>query len=142
MLIPPKIIVIFNHPHSIPTSLSIPSGPPRQYRTRTMLCMPIRDNYANVVAVVQAINKLDGVFTMTDELLLTSVAIQARFQMAGNHFRQLQASMLEIIHHAFFTTHHTLSRVEYQALFFHHMSMFAKEELQQYVSQPPCIFRL
>jgi hypothetical protein len=52
------------------------SLPPSQYRTRTMLCMPIRDNYANVVAVVQAINKLDGVFTMTDELLLTSVAIQ------------------------------------------------------------------
>jgi GAF domain-containing protein len=55
------------------------------YRTRTMLCMPIRDNYSNVVAVVQAINKLDGVFTLTDELLLTSVAIQS-----GNILRRAQ----------------------------------------------------
>ena len=49
-----------------------------------MLCMPIRDNYANVVAVVQAINKLDGVFTMTDELLLTSVAIQVCACVCGD----------------------------------------------------------
>jgi hypothetical protein len=93
----PHIIIV----NVQPTHPFHPTSPPRQYRTRTMLCMPIRDNYANVVAVVQAINKLDGVFTMTDELLLTSVAIQARFQMAGNHFRQLQASMLVINHHAF-----------------------------------------
>ncbi len=50
-----------------------------------MLCMPIRDNYGNVVAVVQAINKLDGIFTVTDELLLTSVAIQS-----GNVLRRAQ----------------------------------------------------
>jgi hypothetical protein len=90
-----------------------------------MLCMPIRDNYANVVAVVQAINKLDGVFTMTDELLLTSVAIQARYQMDGSQsFPSIKSEYAR--DQASCVFHHKLFRVEYQAIFFT-MGVFAEE---------------
>jgi len=42
------------------------------YRTKTILCMPIRDSQNQVVGVLQMINKLYGVFTQNDVQLLQS----------------------------------------------------------------------
>jgi adenylate cyclase len=46
------------------------------YRTRTILCMPVRDTTGTIIAVLQVLNKLDGVFTTEDEELLRAFASQ------------------------------------------------------------------
>ncbi|MBI4866176.1 MAG: GAF domain-containing protein [Candidatus Wallbacteria bacterium] len=47
------------------------------YRTRTILCMPIRNNSGEVMGVTQLINKKKGVFTPDDEQLLQAFSAQA-----------------------------------------------------------------
>jgi adenylate cyclase len=47
------------------------------YRTRTILCAPIRDGQGAVVGVAQVLNKTGGPFTRDDEELLTALSAQA-----------------------------------------------------------------
>lgn len=42
------------------------------YRTRTILCMPLKGADGNVIAVIQLINKATGVFTEEDEEMMNS----------------------------------------------------------------------
>ena len=46
------------------------------YRTRTILCLPVRDTAGTIVAVMQVLNKRAGVFTRDDEDLLRTFASQ------------------------------------------------------------------
>eukprot|EP00753_Platysulcus_tardus_P015282 PLAT4950.1.p1 GENE.PLAT4950.1~~PLAT4950.1.p1 ORF type:complete len:1050 (-),score=476.69 PLAT4950.1:90-3218(-) len=56
------------------------------YRTKTVLCMPVRDDRGVVIAVIQAINKLDGTpYSSVDTELLGSIAA-----CAGSELRKLQ----------------------------------------------------
>lgn len=41
------------------------------YRTRSMLCMPVRGTDGTVVGVIQLINKADGPFTGEDEDIMS-----------------------------------------------------------------------
>ena len=50
------------------------------YHTKTILCMPVKDRDGSVVAVIQAINKIGGVFTQDDEDFLR--ALSAQIQLA------------------------------------------------------------
>ena len=47
------------------------------YRTRSLLCMPIRDREGSVAGVVQVLNKRRGTFTAEDEELLAVLGSQA-----------------------------------------------------------------
>lgn len=47
------------------------------YRTKTMLCQPIKDKNEKIVGVFQLINKKDGVFTKKDEEMLNALSIHA-----------------------------------------------------------------
>jgi adenylate cyclase len=47
------------------------------YRTRTILCMPLRNATGSVIGVMQCLNKADGVFTSEDENLLGALCSQA-----------------------------------------------------------------
>lgn len=47
------------------------------YRTKTMLCQPIKDKNDKIVGVFQLINKKDGVFTKKDEEMLSALSIHA-----------------------------------------------------------------
>ena len=47
------------------------------YRTRTILCMPIRDTDGTLVGVTQVINKRAGRFTAADERMLAAISAQA-----------------------------------------------------------------
>ncbi|HZR99698.1 MAG TPA: GAF domain-containing protein [Chloroflexota bacterium] len=47
------------------------------YRTRTILCMPLRNTSGAVIGVMQCLNKRDGVFTAEDEELLGALCSQA-----------------------------------------------------------------
>jgi len=47
------------------------------YRTRSMLCVPMRSPKRDIIGVVQVLNKQEGYFTVDDEHLLTALAGQA-----------------------------------------------------------------
>jgi signal transduction histidine kinase len=47
------------------------------YRTRSILCMPMRNNLGATIGVIQVLNKKDGPFTTEDEALLGALASQA-----------------------------------------------------------------
>ncbi len=47
------------------------------YRTRTILCMPLRNNQGQIIGVTQMINKHDGIFDKEDEELLNAFSAQA-----------------------------------------------------------------
>ncbi|MBI3968168.1 MAG: GAF domain-containing protein, partial [Chloroflexi bacterium] len=53
------------------------------YHTRTILCMPMRDEHGRVVGVVQCLNKSDGIFTEDDEDLLGALASQANIALSN-----------------------------------------------------------
>jgi len=44
------------------------------YRTRNILCVPMKNPKGDVLGVIQAINRSDGIFTEADTEMLTSVA--------------------------------------------------------------------
>jgi signal transduction histidine kinase len=47
------------------------------YRTRTILCLPMRDRTGEILGVFQVLNRRDGTFGKEDEELLAAVASQA-----------------------------------------------------------------
>jgi adenylate cyclase len=47
------------------------------YRTRTILCMPMRNRQGKILGVLQVLNKRKGVFTADDEEMLEAFASQA-----------------------------------------------------------------
>lgn len=47
------------------------------YRTKTILCMPVKETDGKILGVIQVLNKKDGIFTDEDEQLLSSFAVQA-----------------------------------------------------------------
>ncbi len=55
------------------------------YRTRTILCMPIRNERNEIVGVMQVLNKKDGVFTEEDEKLLDALGSQTAISLANAH---------------------------------------------------------
>lgn len=47
------------------------------YRTRTILCTPLRDASGTIIGVLQVLNKKSGLFSRADEELMNAVASQA-----------------------------------------------------------------
>ena len=47
------------------------------YRTRNILCMPMRDSEGQTIGVTQVINKQGGPFTAADERMLAALSAQA-----------------------------------------------------------------
>ncbi len=47
------------------------------YRTKTILCVPVRNKAGTVVGALQVLNKWDGIFTPADEEMLDALASQA-----------------------------------------------------------------
>ncbi len=69
-------------PLNIPEAYDDPrfnQGVDRQtgYRTRTILCMPVRNKAGSIVGALQVLNKRAGVFTPADEEMLDALASQA-----------------------------------------------------------------
>lgn len=60
------------------------------YRTKTILCMPVKDTDGKILGVIQVLNKKDGIFTSEDEELLSSFAVQASIAIKNaNLFEQV-----------------------------------------------------
>lgn len=43
------------------------------YKTKTILCMPIKNNNKEIIGAFQVLNKIDGIFTKNDEDLLIAI---------------------------------------------------------------------
>ncbi len=63
------------------------------YKTTTILCKPIHAVDGRIVGVLQAINKKDGIFTNTDDEVMTMLSTQAGVALQNaNLFRSSEAS--------------------------------------------------
>lgn len=61
------------------------------YRTTTILCMPIKFTDGRILGVLQAINKRDAIFGVTDELIMGQLATQAGIALQNsNSFRSTE----------------------------------------------------
>lgn len=47
------------------------------YRTRSIMCVPMKNHHGRTLGVIQVLNKRDGYFTVDDESLLSALASQA-----------------------------------------------------------------
>jgi adenylate cyclase len=54
------------------------------YRTRTILCMPLRNEKGEIVGVMQVLNKREGVFTEEDEQLLDALGSQTTIALENS----------------------------------------------------------
>jgi len=54
------------------------------YRTRSILCMPLRNEKHEIVGVMQVLNKKDGVFTEEDEKLLDALGSQTAIALENS----------------------------------------------------------
>lgn len=66
------------------------------YRTKTILCMPVINKSGDVIGVTQTINKLDGIFTKKDEARLRAFTAQAAISLEN---AQLFDDVLKIKNH-------------------------------------------
>ncbi len=58
------------------------------YRTKTILCTPIKDKNGKIVGVFQLINKKDGPFTKKDEEMLNAISIHASIAIQNARMAQ------------------------------------------------------
>ncbi len=54
------------------------------YRTRTILCMPLRNEKSEIVGVMQVLNKKEGIFTEEDEQLLDALGSQTAIALENS----------------------------------------------------------
>jgi signal transduction histidine kinase len=68
------------------------------YRTRSILCMPMRNSLGNIIGVVQVLNKQDGPFTEEDEALLSALASQASVSIENSKlYHSVVAKNVELL---------------------------------------------
>lgn len=61
------------------------------YKTRTILCMPIKNNNQEIIGAFQVLNKHNGLFTKSDEDLLTAIGGSASIALENAQlFKQQQ----------------------------------------------------
>ncbi|HKA87390.1 MAG TPA: GAF domain-containing sensor histidine kinase [Haliangiales bacterium] len=68
------------------------------YRTRSILCMPMKNNHGATIGVIQVLNKHDGPFSSEDEALLAALAGQAGLAIENSKlFHSVVAKNLDLI---------------------------------------------
>lgn len=65
------------------------------YRTKTILCMPIKNFNQEIIGVFQVLNKFDETFTIDDEDLLVAIASSAGISLENARLFEKQRQMLE-----------------------------------------------
>ncbi len=59
-----------------------------RFRTKSVLCMPIRTRLREIIGVVQVINKREGPFIVEDEVLLSGIASHAAIALENAQLRE------------------------------------------------------
>lgn len=65
------------------------------YRTKTILCMPIKNFNQEIIGVFQVLNKFDETFTIDDEDLLVAIASSAGISLENAQLFEKQQKMIE-----------------------------------------------
>lgn len=65
------------------------------YKTKTILCMPIKNFNQEIIGVFQVLNKFDETFTIDDEDLLVAIASSAGISLENAQLFEKQNKMLE-----------------------------------------------
>ena len=65
------------------------------YKTKTILCMPIKNLQQKIIGAFQVLNKLDGYFTEEDEDLLVAIGSSAGIALENAQLFKTQQKMLE-----------------------------------------------
>ena len=65
------------------------------YRTKTILCMPIKNFNQEIIGVFQVLNKFDETFTIDDEDLLIAIASSAGISLENAQLFEEQNKMIE-----------------------------------------------
>lgn len=63
------------------------------YKTKTMLCMPIKNNNQEIIGAFQVLNKLNGVFTKGDEDLLVAIGGSASIALENAQLFEQQKEL-------------------------------------------------
>ena len=63
------------------------------YKTRTILCMPIKNNNQEIIGAFQVLNKHNGLFTKSDEDLLTAIGGSASIALENAQLFQQQQEL-------------------------------------------------
>jgi adenylate cyclase len=66
------------------------------YRTRSILCMPMKNREGRIIGVFQVLNKQNGVFTIADEHLLAAFAAQAAIAITNARLNEELRKRMEI----------------------------------------------
>jgi len=68
------------------------------YRTRSTLCVPMKNHHGRTIGVVQVLNKRDGYFTPDDEAMLSALASQAAVSIENSKlFLSVVAKNIELL---------------------------------------------
>lgn len=65
------------------------------YRTKTILCMPVRDSSSSIIGVLQVLNKEPGVFTAEDEELLGTLGTHAAVALGNASLMEARRKEIE-----------------------------------------------
>jgi HD-GYP domain-containing protein (c-di-GMP phosphodiesterase class II) len=65
------------------------------YKTKTILCMPIKNHNQEIIGAFQVLNKIGGIFTDDDEELLVAIGSSAGISIVNAQLFQKQQQMLE-----------------------------------------------
>jgi len=63
------------------------------YHTKTILCMPIKNNNQEIIGAFQVLNKVDGVFTQNDEDLLVAIGGSASIALENAQLFEQQKEL-------------------------------------------------
>ncbi len=63
------------------------------YRTKTILCMPIKNNNQEIIGAFQVLNKVDGVFSKNDEDLLVAIGGSASIALENAQLFEQQKEL-------------------------------------------------
>ena len=66
------------------------------YRTRTILCMPMRNHAGKVIGVFQLLNKHEGLFTREDEQRIDALSVHAALAVENARLYESEREMLKL----------------------------------------------
>ncbi len=68
------------------------------YRTRSTLCVPMKNHHGRIIGVVQVLNRREGYFTTDDEAMLAALASQAAVSIENSRlFLSVVAKNIELL---------------------------------------------
>ncbi len=68
------------------------------FRTRSVLCQPLRDSRGRTIGVIQVLNRKEGYFTVEDEELLAALGAQAAISLQNSElYRTVQRRNIELV---------------------------------------------